>query len=292
MTAERIAEPEDAYREARLILSRQSGGVLPYDHVVVDEAQDFGENAFRLIRALVPPPSEEGRSDADSLFLVGDAHQRIYGRRLSLGRCGVAVRGRSTRLRLNYRTTENIRAYAVSILEGVAVDDLDEDLDTLAGYRSLLKGPDPEIAGFESQTAELAALAERLDSYSPEELREVGIIARINKALDAVEAALEAKGIPVHRLRPRHPDDPSIAGVRLATAHRAKGLEFRDVHIVCVSDGVWPPAGMQEHLVDTAAVKDAETRERSLFHVAATRAKARLFVTWGGEPGSVLQILA
>ena len=283
MIDRRIIEPEDAYREARLVLSRQAPGMLPYDHVVVDEAQDFGRNAFKLIRAIVPPPTEEGVSDADSLFIVGDAHQRIYGRQLSLGACGIAVRGRSTRLRLNYRTTESIRAYAVSILEGVSVDDLDDNLDTLAGYRSLMKGPDPDLTGYATRTEELAALVARLQGYAPNVLAEVGVIARTNAILDAVQAALEKAGIEAHRLSKGAPDNPACPGVRLATAHRAKGLEFRDVHIVCVSEGLWPPSGVLERQIDAAAIKDMEARERSLFHVAATRAKARLFVSWSGS---------
>ena len=93
--------------------------------MVVDEAQDMGTQAFRLIRALVP-------SGPDDLFIVGDGHQRIYGRnKVVLGQCGIDIRGRSARLKVNYRTTDETRRLAVSILEGVEVDDLDGGRDRL-----------------------------------------------------------------------------------------------------------------------------------------------------------------
>ena len=142
MTEAGLATLDDAYREAINLIGRRGKDWLPYSAVVVDEAQDMGEQAFRLVRE-VAQARESG--ERNSIFIAGDAHQRIYNRRASLHACGIDVRGRSRRLRLNYRTSENIRAWAVSVLEGVEVDDLDEDLDTLSGYRSLMNGPDPEI---------------------------------------------------------------------------------------------------------------------------------------------------
>lgn len=58
-------------QETRRYLEKKKS-ILPYRAVVVDESQDFHPEEWKLIRALVP----EGAND---LFLVGDAHQRIYG---------------------------------------------------------------------------------------------------------------------------------------------------------------------------------------------------------------------
>src|SRR5436305_2280547 len=100
-------------QEARLLIEANRPK-LPYRAVLVDEAQDFHAEEWRLIRALVP----EGPNE---LFLVGDAHQRIYGRKVVLAQCGISIQGRSSRLRINYRTTEQIRAWATAILSGVEV---------------------------------------------------------------------------------------------------------------------------------------------------------------------------
>lgn len=120
---------------------------VSYRAVVVDESQDFHSEEWKLIRALVP-------AGANDLFLVGDAHQRIYGRKVLLSRCGIATQGRSSTLRINYRTTEQIRAWAVAMLEGIAVDDLDGQADEEKGYMSLLSGPEPECHRFASAEQE------------------------------------------------------------------------------------------------------------------------------------------
>ena len=82
-----LKEVDDAYRDAAVLL-RNDRDALGYAAVIVDEAQDMGAQAYRLIRNVVP-------AGADDLFIVGDGHQRIYGRnRVVLGRCGIDVRGR------------------------------------------------------------------------------------------------------------------------------------------------------------------------------------------------------
>ncbi|TVS13642.1 MAG: DNA helicase, partial [Planctomycetaceae bacterium] len=107
---------------------------LPYKAVIVDEAQDFHPDEWKLIRAIVP----EAKND---LFIVGDAHQRIYGSPVVLSQCGINIRGRSSRLRINYRTTEQIRRWAMGMMQGLAFDDLDGGIVDEKGYRSLLSGP-------------------------------------------------------------------------------------------------------------------------------------------------------
>src|SRR5690606_22583016 len=108
----------------------------PYRHIVVDEAQDLHPVQWRLLRAAVA----EG---PDDLFIAGDSHQRIYHSRVSLRDVGVHVAGRSARLTINYRTTAEILAWSLGMLEGEPVDDMDGGLDTVAGYRSEVHGPPP-----------------------------------------------------------------------------------------------------------------------------------------------------
>jgi hypothetical protein len=141
-----LREPEGALRDAVALLEQHKLRVT-YRSVVVDEAQDMSTNAFRLLRAVVP----EG---PDDLFLVGDGHQRIYRRQVVLSRAGVNIVGRGKRLRINYRTTDEIRQFAVALLEGMSVDDLDAGDDTTKGYKSLMHGEAPEVrvlAGFDAE---------------------------------------------------------------------------------------------------------------------------------------------
>ena len=282
MVSEGLAEPDDAYREATAILSAEAPN-LPYAAVIVDEAQDMGEQAFRLIRAIVP---ETPAGDSNSIFIVGDAHQRIYARRASMSACGINVRGRSRQLRLNYRTTQEIRAWAVSVLQGVSVDDLDEGTDTLRGYVSLMHGPPPELVGCRSEKEELDGLVAWVRALPKDkiQLAEIGILCSRRADVDRVHAALKAVGLDTVVLQAGAADERSIPGVRITTMHRAKGLEFFAVAIPFLSETTFPPAGALQAAVDAADRDDIIDQYRSLLHVAATRAKQTLRVSWSGLP--------
>jgi len=285
MITEGLAEPDDAYREATEILSAEAPN-LPYTAVIVDEAQDMGEQAFRLIRAIVP---ETPTSDRNSLFIVGDAHQRIYARRASMSSCGINVRGRSRRLRLNYRTTQEIRTWAVSVLEGVSVDDLDEGTDTLHGYVSLLHGASPELVGCASEAEELDGIVAWVLALPPDQIQlsDIGILCARRQDVKRVDETLKAAGIETVILQARA-DDRSVPGVRITTMHRAKGLEFFAVAIPFLSETTYPPAGALNAAVDAADREDIINQSRSLLHVAATRAKRALRVSWSGKPTELI----
>ncbi len=280
--SEGLAEPDDAYREAIEILAAQAPN-LSYSAVIIDEAQDMGEQALRLIRAIVP---ERPNGDRNSIFIVGDAHQRIYARRASTAACGINVRGRSHRLRLNYRTTQEIRAWAVSILEGVSVDDLDEGTDTLRGYISLIRGPTPELAPCRSEKEELDGLVAWLRARTAEGARllDLGVLCNTRAGVERVRDALKAKGVECVQLQAGAADDRSVPGVRVTTMHRAKGLEFFGVAIPFLSESAFPPPGALKAAVDAADRADILDQHRSLLHVAATRAKRALRISWSGSP--------
>jgi superfamily I DNA/RNA helicase len=279
LISEGLAEPDDAYREATEILMAEAPN-LPYAAVIVDEAQDMGEQAFRLIRAIKP---ETPAGDRNSLFIVGDAHQRIYGRRAAMSACGINVRGRSKRLRLNYRTTQEIRAWAVSVLEGVSVDDLDEGTDTLRGYVSLMRGAAPDLVGCRSEVEELDGLVAWVRALPPDQIRlsDIGVLCARRADADRVQAVLRTAGIETVMLQ-SGADDRSVPGVRITTMHRAKGLEFFAVAIPFLSETTFPPPGALRAAVDSADKEDIVMRYRSLLHVAATRAKKALLVSWSG----------
>jgi len=62
-------------------------------------------------------------------------------------------------------------------------------------------------------------------------------------------------------------------GVKLMTVHAAKGLEFDNVFITGLEQGLFP---MQR---DSEKTEDQE-EERRLFYVAVTRARKKLFLLW------------
>ena len=280
-------DPLDAYREMREVLENQEL-FLPYRHVVLDEAQDMSEQALRLLSALTP-------SDAPNrLFLVGDAHQRIYGNQLVLKHCGINIQGRhhSHRLKMNYRTTDEIRKWSTQVLHNCTIDDLDEGEDNLKGYFSLMFGENPVIKAFKNRDQEVAFITQSINTLLQDhiDLRNICVVARPNPLVSQYAESLESQGFRTHIINANNADDRDHPGLRLATMHRVKGLEFEFVFIAGANRGVLPLTAALINTGDDTEQAAAELRERSLLYVAATRAKKQLFVTASGEPSPLISL--
>ncbi|MGF1614203.1 MAG: UvrD-helicase domain-containing protein [Gammaproteobacteria bacterium] len=276
-------EISDAYGDAAALLQHEALPA-PYAAVVVDEAQDMGPQAFRLLRAMVP----EGAND---LFIVGDGHQRIYGRnKVVLSQCGINIRGRSQKLRINYRTTEEIRRWAVGLLEGKPIDDLDGGRDSNDVYKSLTRGDPPQVRVFRDQGEQAEFLRQFLLSErdSGTALSHICVVARTNSELDGIEQNLVRADIPVSRINPKEPDRSRQDGVRLATMHRVKGLEFDTVILASVNERLVPLAHVLAAKGDAVEQQQADIEERALVYVAVTRAKRQALVLAYGKPSPYL----
>lgn len=272
-----LREPEDALRDATSLIKKDAIRTR-YRTVVVDEAQDMSNNAFALLREVVAVGK-------DDMFIVGDGHQRIYRKRVTLSHAGVNIVGRGQRLRINYRTTDEIRRFAVALLEGVEIDDLNDGADTSKGYKSLMHGAPPDVRVYDSFEAEIEAIVEWVQRG---ELSKTCLVARTNKLRGQYEAALKQAGLAMYRVQRSKPDDHSKPGLRIATMHRVKGLEFQRMVIAGVNDDLMPLKRALERSEDAAVKRDAEEMERALFYVAVTRAKLEALVTAHGKPSRVL----
>ena len=272
-----LRERAGALRDARLILEEE-GDILPYQSILVDEAQDMGKQAFKLLRQMIPGGDQE-----NDIFIVGDAHQRIYDRQVVLSHCGINIVGRGRKLRINYRTTEENRRWAVGLLEGTEYDDLDGGVDDQAVYKSLMRGEEPQVYVFDTFHDEAQAIAEYLGS-SDDPLRDTCLIARTKSLLDNYRGALRAADLETYVIRANRPEDRSEPGVRLATMHRAKGLEFERVIVAGVTEDRVPHSRALSCADDEATREQILKRERSLLYVSATRAKREVLVTCHDEP--------
>ena len=270
-----VMEAADCYRAAAALLERERSGADAepasrsgtFAAVIVDEAQDMVAPAWRLIREIVP-------GGPNDLFVVGDAHQRIYSRsRIVLSRCGIDIRGRARKLRLNYRTTEETRRWASGLLDRRSIDDLDGGTDDNRGVHSAAHGPEPRTMHFRTRSEQAAWIVRYLTDLSnqDESLRGICIVTRTRYERDAVGEELMEADLPLELLEADVPDDSS-GGVRLATMHRVKGLEFDRVVIASVNENLVPLAAAI-HEDDDPGRAAAETAERALLYVAATRAK-------------------
>ncbi|MER7000239.1 UvrD-helicase domain-containing protein [Streptomyces sp. NPDC000410] len=259
----------------------------PFRHVVVDEAQDLHPAQWRVLRALVAP-------GPDDLFLAGDTHQRIYGNRVSLRGLGIAVTGRSHRLRINYRTTREILAWSTALLRDEEVDDMDGGNDSLTGYRSVFRGPRPVTHGATGRSEEISALTAQVAQWVDDgvEPNEIGVAVRYLQLGKDIARAMEGAGVPAVVLGTRAgrgDGDRDADGVRIGTMHRMKGLEFRYMAVSGVSEGVLPmPGAVTPREVDAQQHREDLLGELSLLFVACTRAREALRVSWHGKASSFL----
>ena len=282
MKENQIRDINTAMYESRKLLETE-GNHPKYAAVIVDEGQDFSDNAFRLLRALA------GEEHANDIFIVGDAHQRIYRNRPTLSKCGINVRGRSSILKINYRTTEEIRRYAFALLNGISFDDLDDGVDLGDRCQSLTHGEKPEIREFKDANAELSFLIEEIGKLQKNgiALSDICVVARTKKLVDDYIAQFTRAGIRSYAIKRNKTDDRNYDGLRVATMHRVKGLEFQYVFVAAVNSRVIPlPSAINK----TDAVSEAETTasEKCLLYVALTRAQKGAYITSYGKKSEFL----
>lgn len=231
--------------------------VSPYAAIVIDETQDFGPQALKLLRAMIAP-------GANDLFFVGDGHQRIYSRhKAAMSKCGIDIRGRCKKLYLNYRTTDEIRKQAVALLEGVEIDDLDDGHDESKRYRSLSHGPAPLLARVDGLEAAFAQVKQFLAEWQPDGSRSTElsfcVVASSEKNRDALGHLLQQAGVRTLAVTAQSSRTDERGVVYLSTMHRAKGLEFDCVAVVAPKSYLDEPG--------------EGGNQRQLLYVALTRAK-------------------
>lgn len=277
-----IRDINTAMYECKTLLLKNAGRPQ-YKHIVVDEAQDLSDNAFRLIRALA------GEEHENDIFIVGDAHQRIYKNHAVLSRCGINIRGRSSTLKINYRTTEEIRRYAFALLNGIPFDDLDEDMDLGDKCQSLTHGIVPTILSFTTADNELQYIVEEIKklNQSGVPLANICVVARTHKVIEDYIAKLTANGLRSFEIRQNKLDDRNYDGIRIATMHRVKGLEFQYVFVVSVNNRIVPLASAIDH-TDPVSEKETVTAEKCLLYVALTRAQKGAYITSYGKKSEFL----
>lgn len=254
----------------------------PFTHVIADEIQDFSNPELRFLRALAPV----GPND---LFLVGDPYQCIYARRPNFKGAGISIQGRSRRLRVNYRTTEEIKNHAVSIVSGIEADDFDGGAENLKGYVSLLHGEAPVYQLFDSRNQEYDGITKYIKDCLEAGIKanDICVAAYRNDMVDSLASHLSREeGIPCWREGRGEKD-----GVRVSTFHRMKGLEFRVVILTDVSENTIPyhPGNYDE--MDDEQKRQLDQSQRSLMYVALTRAINRVFITGCGKPSAFLKSL-
>ncbi len=243
----------------------------PFDFAVVDEAQDISVAQLRFLAAL-------GAGRPNSLFFAGDLGQRIFQQPFSWKALGVDIRGRSRTLRINYRTSHQIRMQADRLL-APEVSDVDGNTEGRRDTISVFNGPQPTVMVLDTPEAEIQTVSRWLADRMGEGVKphEVGVFVRSSNEMGRACKAVEEAGIPFKVLDENV--ETTSDHVSISTMHLAKGLEFRAVVVMACDDEVIPLQERIEASTDDADLEEVYNTERHLLYVACTRARDHLLVT-------------
>jgi len=255
----------------RLATKIAEGKSKPFDYVVIDEAQDISVAQLRFLSAI-------GANLPNALFFAGDLGQRIFQQPFSWKSLGVDIRGRSRTLRINYRTSHQIRMQADKLL-GPEVSDVDGNTEDRRGTVSVFNGAKPTISVLDYTDEENITVSQWLLERIDEGLmpHEIGVFVRSDVEIERAKAAVKLAKLPIKVL-----DEHVVTAsgyVSLSTMHLAKGLEFRAVVVMACDDEVIPSQDRIEAISDNADLEDVYNTERHLLYVACTRARDQLLVT-------------
>jgi hypothetical protein len=253
----------------------EAPGPRSFDHAVVDEAQDLGVAEARFLAVMAG-------DRPDGLFFAGDLGQRIFQQPFSWKALGIDVRGRSATLRINYRTSHQIRAHADRLLPAT-VADVDGVEESRRGTVSTFDGPPPTVMECADPAAEQAAvagwIADRIAAGCA--AHEIAVIVRSDAELKRARAAVKAAGTRAVELSDKV--EVEAGAVAISAMHQAKGLEFRAVAVMACDDEIIPLQSRIEVVGDDADLQEVYDTERHLLHVACTRARDHLLVC-GARP--------
>lgn len=268
---------------AKLTAAISAESKPPFDYVIVDEAQDVSIAQLRFLSSFT-------KHRPDALFFTGDLGQRIFQQAFSWASLGIDIRGRSRNLRINYRTSHQIRCQADRLLDP-EVSDVDGNSEKRDGTISLFNGPPPELRLFDEESEEIHHVTAWLRQHAEAGIppHEIAIIVRSEAQLPRAEKAATQADFTLKIL------DEAVGiqsgSISLLTMHLAKGLEFKAVAVMACDDEILPLQERIEAVTDEADLEEVYNTERHLFYVACTRARDLLLITGLNPPSEFLEDL-
>jgi DNA helicase IV len=249
----------------------------PFSYLVCDEIQDFSNPELSLLRSLVLEKEND-------MFMVGDPYQNIYRKSLNFAKSGIVVKGRrSKKLKINYRTTEEIKSLSMRVVSNLIVNDFDDNKETLQGYLSLLHGATPEYITFTKPEQEDQFVLERVnDLISSGKVlpSEICICSRTNNGLDGIKRILNKSNLKYFDLSS---SKNSPNAINVSTFHNVKGHEFKVVIMIGISEDSVPYKNFKYNDYTEKQRDEYHQQERSLLYVVCTRAIYSLIITGVGD---------
>ena len=256
----------------------------PFKHVIADEIQDLSNVELRFLRSLV-------ETKENDLFLVGDPYQKIYDRKINFSAAGISIRGnRSKQLRINYRTSEEIKKLAISTIKGINYDDFDGEQEKLVGYLSVFHGELPSYEIFSTKGQEIDYIIENLSILKDTglNLNAIAIGSRTKDGLKDIKTALHRLKIPYNDITTSSSNDTK--GVVLSTFHGLKGLEFKAIFLTDVNNRTCPLMVGNFYKMEDTEKTEYLNREKGLIYVAMTRSVNILMISGVGVKSELISI--
>lgn len=256
MTAEQLVHEAKNYLESK--------NKFPFNHILVDEVQDMTIEALRFLKSA----SGIEINSTNSLTLAGDSQQRIYRNHIPFSKAGLDIKGKSKKLKVNYRTSEQIRKYAQSILKSEELTEFTDDSMMIHGEYSTFTGPEPTIIKSFNEEDAYLKLKETLLSLKKEGVveNEICIIYRENDNPDFL-SNFRKLGFSMFELTYQKSDKSEYTGFRVGTIRRVKGLEFRCIVLFLKS---------KSFVLENLSLMNMY--ERCELYVALSRARERVFI--------------
>ena len=251
-----------------------------YDHVIIDEAQDISSAELSFL-------ARHYGDKPNGLFFAGDIGQRIFRAPFSWSSLGVDVRGKSNILKVNYRTSQQIRAKA-DLLLPKEIKDGDNQSEDRSGTVSVFSGEPPKISLSDDEAGEAKIVSDWIKEQVDQGIAptEIGVFVRTESQYKRALTAIKDSGNTGVVLNYKLDGDDS--SINYGTMHLAKGLEFRSVAVMACDDDILPLRERVKLFTEEVDIEEVERTERQLLYVACTRARESLLVTGVGDGSKYL----
>jgi len=271
----------------KLTLAVHEMKTKPFAHIVVDEAQDLSVAQLKFLVQLGggvwhPGAGLHGRARTtfpqNSLFFTGDLGQRIFQQPFSWKTFGIDLRGRTKVLKINYRTSQQIRKVADKLLESTITDADGQQVErnhTISAFG----GEPPVIKGYPNEDAEKNAVVVFIKDRLAAGVKphEMAIFVRSQDEFSRATAVADILGVSHVILDSKLATQ--VGSINIASMHTAKGLEFKAVVVMACDDTIVPSTNYLANITDEGDLKEAYELERHLLYVACTRARDHLMIT-------------
>ena len=260
---------------------------MKFDYILIDEAQDMTLTKMKLLKELC----------THKLCVAMDKNQSLYGHRWSFQR-DLGFRPSVKTLEINHRGTRQIDLLSQDLKK--SDDSLLEEEDIYPNEISPKEGPKPCIIRCNSPNSEIefiVRLAEKLSQKSGN----TAILCPNYKNLRVFQDKI-SHIIPDIQFFRDGEFSSLTPGVKLITIYSSKGLGFTNVILPNFEKGVFPKSpetvinsinryhNSSSNVIDiNDAIAEETANSRRLAYVGITRALARLYITYSGEPSPFLR---